>query len=246
MRSTETATRLLLAVLVLLGSSLAAQHDLRRTLQDGSVVRIDPGTGKAWVTTPRGAQAMLWDGVHKLRDGTTMIVRGGVVVPDKPIIGARRGASEPLPGTRVSPCGALEQKVCGKAGECGDTEPCRLARELVQFEDQDREAGRPDAVERTLQQCRQALDETEPFPECARADPLPETTASAACATLAEQVCGTRDQCADSPPCRAAHQLIALERDERLAHPAPEVRLKTTGQCREAASDSGFFAPCPD
>jgi hypothetical protein len=242
----DTATHLLFAVVVLAAPGLWAEHDLLRTLQDGSVVRIDPATGKARVTTPRGAEAMLWDGVHKLRDGSTIIVRDGVVVPDKPIIGARRGAPEPLPGEGASPCATLAHKVCGKAGECGDTEPCRLARELVQFEDQDRKAGRPDAVERTLQQCRQALGETEPFAACAPADARPETAPSPACAALAEQVCGTRDQCADTLACRAAHQLIALERDEQLANPDPEAGLKTTRQCRDAASDTEFFAPCPD
>ncbi|MGD2083250.1 MAG: hypothetical protein PVF91_09800, partial [Chromatiales bacterium] len=240
----QAAVLFVLAAATLVAPVAGGDQMIKRILQDGSLVRIDPLTGKARVLTPRGAEAMLWDGVHKLRDGSTIIVRDGVVVPDKPIIGARRGLPESPPGEAASACTNLAGRVCGPGGECADAEACRLAKELAEFERRDREAGRLDAAERTAAQCGQALEDTGAFPQCARADA--ETLPSIECRTLAERVCGPASRCADTPGCRAARQLIELERDEYLAGPGPDNRLKTTRQCREAASDTSFFAPCTD
>jgi hypothetical protein len=239
MRYRKLTVLVLLAAATLHASALAAQPMIERTLMDGSLVRIDPETGKGRIVTPRGAEAMLWNGVHKLRDGSTIIVRDGVVVPDKPMIGARRAVPEPV---TAEPCAELERKVCGPAGGCADSQPCRLARDLVEFQGRDRADGRLEAVERTAAQCRQALRQADSFPACAAAPA--KALPSAACRDLLERVCGASDQCADAAACRAARQLVDLERDEAQAAPEPGAKLETTRQCREAASDS-FFAPCP-
>lgn len=52
----------------------------RGTLQSGAEVRVDPRTNRPVVEGP-GYRSQLWDGVHRLRDGTEIRVRDGRVVP---------------------------------------------------------------------------------------------------------------------------------------------------------------------
>jgi hypothetical protein len=240
MKSTCSILFLLLAAL-LLGVPLAgAQQPWERTLQGGGQVHVDPRTGKAQITTSRGATGMLWDGVHKLEDGTTMIVRDGVVVPDRAMVQARRApARAPEAGT-LSPCVILERQSCGLYGECAQTVSCGLARQLLSFEKGDSGNGHQ-ALLWSQARCQDALSQPDTFKPCKRCAEQKHPTP---CTELAASVCGD-GRCAESTACQAARQLVDMEYEERLRAVNPEVLTETGRQCREAKRAGGFFAACP-
>jgi len=225
------------AVLMLAALQAMGGQPWERTLQNGSQVSVDPTTGKATVVTPKGAQTMLWDGVHKLENGRTIIVRDGVVVPDVPMAGARREAPPTVARETASPCAVLERTTCGLGGECSHGEACRLSRELRQFESE----AAPGSLSETTAQCREALGQTDTFQPCqvqAAAGP------TSVCGELQDKVCGPAGQCAGTDACRAARQLVKMEHEERLKATDPDVPTHSSRQCSTAATDD-FFAACP-
>ena len=65
-----------------LGLSLPVQaDDWGARLSDGSGVEVDASTHRAW-RLEDGRRTPLWDGVHRLEDGSVVIVRDGVAVPN--------------------------------------------------------------------------------------------------------------------------------------------------------------------
>jgi hypothetical protein len=138
-------------------------------LQDGTKIQVDPRTNR--VTSGSGGQ-QLWDGVHRLKDGSTITIHSGVVVPTVPMIEDKRRPP-------------------------------------------DEEAAGPRAGVETL------------------------------CLQLVRQVCGPSDQCAASESCIAAHQLLAMEDEERASKGWVDVRTYTSNKCEEVLGDRQFFAPCP-
>ena len=88
---------------LLSGSVLAQAGAWQGQLKDGGQVQMDPQTRRPVVTTPQGVTTQLWDGVHRMQDGSTVTVRSGVAVPSP------QGGATPapvLPGwqaPRVSP-----------------------------------------------------------------------------------------------------------------------------------------------
>ncbi|MBK1719663.1 hypothetical protein CKO27_18800 [Thiocystis violacea] len=122
--------RRLAFVLVTLIAGPGLASDWTGSLHDGSRLEVDPSTHKAW-RLDGGQRAPLWDGVHRLDDGSVLIIRDGIAVPNA---GMLETWDQPTP-QQVSPavpedCRALIRRVCGENERCGATEPCRLAREL--------------------------------------------------------------------------------------------------------------------
>ena len=150
------------AVLILAASQALADQPWERTLQNGSQVSVNPNTGKATVVTPQGAKTMLWDGVHKLENGSTIIVRDGVVVPDVPMAGARHEVPTPTTRKTAPPCVVLERTTCGLGGECAQSEACRLSRQLLKFESEEV----PGSLSEATAQCREALGQKDTFQPC--------------------------------------------------------------------------------
>ncbi len=207
-------------------------------LQDGSRIRVDPNTNRGTVVTPDGARTQLWDGVHRLRDGSEITVRSGVVVPNKEILDIQRG----LPPARrqaqeagVSPCRKLELMVCGPGDECAEREACSQARQLVRFEKEEKEDSVP-GFEQAPQQCRDALQLEDYFKPC--------LVQSTPCQELVAKVCGAGGQCAERPACEPAKQLLDMEKQERLSSRDPSAGGFSSGQCRKALQDEEFFAAC--
>ncbi len=104
-------------------------------LADGARIEVDSDTRRAW-RLEEGRRTLLWDGVHHLEDGSIVIVRDGVAVPTESMLRAwetpparRRVADE----VDLAPCRELNELVCGREGQCAQTEPCRLARELLEM-----------------------------------------------------------------------------------------------------------------
>lgn len=213
-----------------------------RAGERGEAIVIDPATQRATVTGPDGASRPLWDGVHRLEDGRTLIIRSGVVVQDVDMSASKR---EPMQiegdAEAVSPCVTLTRRCCGVRGECDKASACDLARQLQQFEDEERQ-DRPDIPPQTvLRQCRDALSNPTTFPGCPANATLGENSP---CSSLLRRVCGKANECGQTPACKAARQLGDMEVDERLSAAQPELNPRAAGQCTQALLDKDFFLPC--
>jgi hypothetical protein len=227
------------------------------TLKGGGKVSVDPRTNRITVQK-NGVQTQLWDGVHRLEDGSSITVRSGQVVPNQEILRARRQPDMPEeaegPGAEVwigapivgdSPCEKLARRVCGENRQCAEKEGCTLAGQLLQMEQQERAAeATPNRMTYSSGQCQEADRDRHLFASCG-AQPAPWATGQqtapyvppSSCQLLVEKVCGNRSACGSETACDAAQQLLRLAQDE----PAGS---STDHQCREALSDEAFFIPC--
>jgi hypothetical protein len=121
-----------------------------------------------------GVERPLWDGTHRLEDGSTLIIHNGIAVPNPASLESRRQLLPPKPeaweGMRIvgtSPCEQLERKVCGPENECLDTEACPATRQLVDREWEERRASHNTGyMTPTSGQCQQAMDDQEFFVRC--------------------------------------------------------------------------------
>lgn len=145
-------------------------------LERGGAVVVDPATNRATVTRD-GVSTPLWDGVHRLEDGTVLTVRSGQVVPNEAILRARR----PQPAVTDQAVGWVGTPIIGNS-------PCER---------------------------------------------------------LVERVCGANQRCNTAPACAPARQLLEMEREERTTSELPGRMSYSSGQCQEAARDTGFFRECP-
>jgi hypothetical protein len=232
------------AGLVLLALASAAETWRGELSRGGSIV-VDPQTHRA-LREDGGATRPLWDGVHRLEDGSTVIVRDGVAVPTQEMYDAWSGARTPEPVYEDRWCMQLVRKTCGFDDACANQPACLQARTLLA--DVERERSElalmrgpgldTAAAVPTEERCRQALS-APAFPACASLT----RQGTSRCGALVTRVCGAADACAGSAACDAARQLQALETEERLAAADPSGPTDTARQCIEAMSNA-FFAPC--
>jgi hypothetical protein len=213
-------------------------------LKDGGRLQVDRTTMRPIVQTPQGTTVQLWDGVHRLEDGTTVTVRSGVVVPTQQML--EPPAPVPVPAEEPSHCLVLLRKTCGLHDECESQESCGHARQLLQMERDEHAEHRGSAIGpagwlETTRQCEQALADGEFFKACN----LPQRGSVASpCERLVDKVCGRTGACEGAPACGPAHQLLDGEYDERAASLYPDAITDTSGQCRQALQDQEFFLPC--
>jgi len=146
------------------------------TLEGGGTVTVDPNTNRATVTRA-GVSTTLWDGVHRLSDGSTLTVRAGQALPNDAIIKSRRQLQEPIddpamgwvgsPIVGLSPCEQLERKVCGANGLCKQVEACGVARQLLTSETDERaDASSPDVMTYSSGRCGESLRDGLYFKAC--------------------------------------------------------------------------------
>lgn len=233
-------------ILIFCGSIVFAQQWTNR-LQDGSRIYVDPNTNKPTIIDKQGVATPLWDGVHRLQDGSSITVRDGVMVPNTDILELRR--TFPPQGNAfvagLSPCVVLQRQVCGLYEECAEQHACAQAKQLVQFEkdeERERKIGAAFSFREMPEKCRMALQDTDMFASCSekRMGSKPTTL----CEELVIKVCGTRNQCAQQPACDPAKQLMDMEYQERITALSPNSPTYTTGQCRTAMGNTQFFIPC--
>ena len=218
-------------------------------LKDGSRVRVDPRTNRPVVSSPEGVVTPLWDGVHRLRDGSSITVREGVMVPNREVIELRRGtptaAERPFAATGAPPCVVLVRKVCGLNDQCAEQAACSHARQLRDIGlEEERElaaAGTTSGFAQTPGQCAEALRDEAFFVPCRRRI---QADTSSPCGELVNKVCGTANQCAGQAGCALARQLLDMEYQDRLKTLQPERITDSGKQCRQAASDVKTFPPC--
>jgi hypothetical protein len=142
------------------------------TLEDGGTVTVDPETNRATVNR-NGVETPLWDGAHRLQDGSALITNRGIAVPNESIIESRR---PPPPETEewqdvnivgYSPCEQLVRQVCGQQGQCADAEACGLSRQLLEMETQERNESRNrNLMTYSSGQCLKVIKDRENFGIC--------------------------------------------------------------------------------
>jgi hypothetical protein len=160
-----------LAALILLPAQAA---EWSSTLENGGTVTVDPDTDRATVTRD-GVTAPLWNGVHRLQDGSSLIVNHGIAVPTEPIIESRR---LPPPETEewedvnivgYSPCEQLVRQVCGQQDQCAHVKACDPAHQLLEMETKERnDSSNRNLMTYTSGQCLNARKDVEYFVKCTR------------------------------------------------------------------------------
>jgi len=230
------------ASLLVASIGLARADSWTGTLQDGSVLKVDPYSRRA-MCYYNGGVVPLWDGTHRLEDGSVVIVRDGQAVPTESMMDSWIGKPGSEPSIRDRYCDQLVRKVCGFHDECRRDQPCILARQLrgMEREQQRRTPVGAGSWPNTPSggECRDALANPA-FPSCSSSTPGSEQTA---CRKLVDQVCGDTDQCETARACDPARQLLQMESDERLESADPEALTPTGAEC-EKAMDNAFFEPC--
>lgn len=212
------------------------------SLPDGAAVWVDPETHKA--TRVEGDTAIpLWDGVHRMDDGTVVIVRDGIVVPNEAILQSWEGRPSEQENLVGRPCELLERRACGRDNACAAAPDCLKARRLKNLEGEEQRraplsAGLHPATA-AGNRCGATLADPALIP-CAvtPADSVPST-----CQLLVERVCGLKGHCSAAPACPPARQLLAQESAERAAADDRGGPTPSGDQCREALGND-FFAPC--
>lgn len=231
-----------LLVVGLSGSGPAISGSWTGTLQDGSVLQVDPSTHRPMRYYDGGA-APLWDGTHRLEDGSVVIVREGTIVPTESMMDTWAAEPGAKPEMRERYCDQLVRKVCGFGDECSRAQPCVLARQLLRMErDQQRRAplgSGPYPHTSSSSECLDALSNPA-FPACKASVPeLKETP----CKKLTDRVCGEQRRCASNQACDAARQLLQMETEERLEAADPEAKTPMGVECERAESNP-YFKPC--
>jgi len=239
---------LTLTALTLEGWAPVSGQTWTSELSYGARIEVDTTTNKPMFYSPEGAQVPLWDGVHQLKDGRTVTVRDGVMVPNEQVLDLQRGypTEKGFVGEVESACEWLVRKVCGFDNECSDRVGCAHARQLQAFAlEEFEERSRLGLSARFIEapsQCREALRNEELFEPCNKDRMGGKKTP---CGELVTKVCGDQDQCAGRAVCGPAKDLLEREFAERLAGAASTgVELPTSGQCQQALKEDGFFPSC--
>jgi len=141
-----------------------AMADLNTHLQDGTPISIDESSRTVHITQGT-VRRPLWDGVHRLENGSTLTVTGGVLINEfrsAEMLNPRYG----LVGS-PSRCKILVTQTCGPDNHCASYSGCLAARQLLQIEEKERAPGDPPSImTSTSDSCVEALGDTGFFAPC--------------------------------------------------------------------------------
>lgn len=222
---------------VLIGKVLGASWEAE--LEDGRQISVDPTTNRPVIQSDRNTGTPLWDGVHRLSDGTVITVRSGVMVPNEDVMTLRRGEiPEAEPRAFSAACNDLVLQACGLSEECAAAEPCNLAKQLRELASK-QSPQESDQHEWAETRCQQGLTDPQMFPVCTAT----QAVMTAPCEKLVEWVCGKAQRCAQSEPCQLANQLHNLEQQAE-AEGNQKHAQNTRQQCQETLGRHAFFPPC--
>ena len=239
-------------------------------LGTGQPIAVDPTTNRAVIQSGVGQGRPLWDGVHRLRDGSTITIRSGVVVPNEALSGplpptkppptaADRGNAEtaqpdategqrPANGIATAPRSRTSQH----RGHCDHLvlKTCGLNGHC-----RDTEACQLARQLRTTQQgsIDPGLDNTGWAEQHCRealrgedgfapCDTEPALEESA-CGALVDRVCASASRCRRSETCKNARELFDLERVALQESSTDELGL-VRRRCIELLAGHAFFPPC--
>ncbi len=168
-------TRLLLLMTLLVPVFCVTAADWTSQLQGGGTVTVNPNTNRATVTQ-RGVTTQLWDGAHRLQDGSILITNRGVAIPNESILESRQlppPEEEEWEDVRIvgySPCEQLVRRVCGDKSQCNDAEACNPSRQLLDMETEERNASKNRGLmTSTSGQCLKAMKARDFFTICPKA-----------------------------------------------------------------------------
>jgi len=225
-------------------AAVAADSGWIGGMEDGSVVRIDPESNQATRFSGEGA-VQLWDGVHRMQDGSTVTVKDGVVTSrsggqaDTPVF-----APAPSdPGLAPSACVALEIKVCGFYGECRESPACSPARQLMELERSEAWQNRGESANQTTAQCMEALQNDAFFAPC---DTGADAASPTPCDRLVSRLCGDEPACAETRACQEALQFQKMEQRERSRNRRPKELTPASRQCDEELATLPAAGVCGD
>jgi hypothetical protein len=240
----QAAVGFVLAGLMILATAAVAADTWHGDLQGGGSIHVDPQTHRA-VQDYGGVQRPAWDGVHRLDDGSTVIIREGIAVPTEQMYRAWEQGGRPEPTFAERYCDQLVRKTCGFDNACRTSAACLRARSMLTDESREQRdqpiiAGTHPQTPATAQ-CRDALGNPE-FTPC---NSLEAAFGDSHCRALVQQACGDKDRCGGSQACDAARQLLSMETEERLINDNPAAVSATGRQCIEAMGNV-FFAPCTE
>ncbi len=139
---------------------------------NGNEVTVDPNTNRATVNV-EGVTTQLWEGTHRLQDGSVLIIRKGIAVPNMSILDSRElpvpepSEWEDVPVVGYSPCEKLVRRVCGKEGQCVEAQSCNPSQQLLGMEREEREvSANRNLMTYTSGQCLKADRDKEFFASC--------------------------------------------------------------------------------
>lgn len=252
---------ILLSVLISLAGAASA-GEWTGTLKGGGTISVDPHTNRATVTRD-GISTQLWDGVHQLQDGTTLTIRSGIAVPTVSILESREPEPEDeklrewigAPIVGYSPCERLVRDVCGSSDECATAAGCEPAKQLLDMEQQERQANStPNIMTFSSAQCQEAGNDKALFVTCGQPPastdaatwPAQASTAVSPCQQLVYRVCGRDNACAAEQACEAARQTVILEEQDRIDNNRKSYSQNPTSvRCRDLLVGDSFFKACP-
>ena len=168
----KSVTSLLLLLVLVLSSHTMLLAEPSFKLQQGDVVTVDPNTNRATVTRG-GTTTPMWDGAHRMQDGSVLIINRGIAVPNEAMLApsqpslpeAEKWEGAPIAG--YSPCEKLARRVCGVKDRCGEVEGCNLARQLLGMEENERDASKNrNRMTYSSGQCQNMIQDFEVFPTC--------------------------------------------------------------------------------
>ncbi|CAK0774238.1 exported hypothetical protein [Gammaproteobacteria bacterium] len=142
----------------------AAIADSNTHLQDGTPILIDENSRTVYVLEGT-VRRPLWDGVHRLENGSTFTVNGGILINEFRSPEARSPRHGP-PGAPSS-CEVLVTRVCGSDNHCAANPGCPAARQFLQMEEKERAPGDPPSIMTpTSDSCAEALGDAAYFASC--------------------------------------------------------------------------------
>lgn len=169
-----------------------------------------------------------------------MIIRDGTAVPTREMLETWDIGPAPRTVQARPECERLVQRVCGPQDACGQSEPCLLARKLLQDAvpaAADASSGAPTGASEAA--CAKAMLDPA-FPVCTQ---VARGAAASDCAKLVERVYGADGRCGKSPACDPGRHFPGLESEERASGGDPRALTASGHQCHEAMTHR-FLKPC--
>lgn len=230
------------------GYALAASWEAR--LENGQQFSVDPTTNRALLESGKGQGRPLWDGVHRLKDGSTITIRSGVMVPNEALETLDRiepadipktdsdESSSAVPTGKENRCDELVLRTCGLKNTCADDESCRLAKQLREMQRKPSSQAK-DSQNWARERCEEAFRDSEQFSACDRELPL----LAASCQELLDHLCTATPRCFESGSCVAARELFDLELSALERDATDEIET-VRHRCQEMLVEHAFFPPC--